>query len=184
MDRKTNICKACDLGNCPKVYNASKPWGNPNAPLVVYMDCPGSPLAEKLLIWLFEKCGLSGNDVYVDYLVKCPLPKGRTRKALVEEYKSKCWTVHPRIDITKKVGILAGNYSAELLADVKMKDWNGRYDKESECWIIYSFAYLLMNPGECVRSWRVIFKAAEQAGLKPKMVMDIPMFKFPSKKII
>ena len=176
-------CQSCALGSCSPAFNASKPWGNPDAPMVVYLDSPGTPLAEKLLIWLFEKCGLSGDDVLIDYLVRCPLPKGKIKKALIDEWANKCWTVHPRHDVSKKVGILAGENIAHFFADAKLKDWNGKWHPASECWIVYSFNYLLMNPSECVRTWRVIYHAAKQAGLKPRMVMDIPMFKFPSKKV-
>lgn len=174
-------CTACMLGAKNNTYNAVKGWGNPDAPLIVYMDCPGDVLAEKLFVWIMKRLGLDGNDCWVDYTFKCALPKGLKKKELVP-CQSICWTVKKR-RMNGKATVLAGNHTADFLAGDKMKDWHGRKD-EAGFWITYSFKYLLMNPAECVDAWRVLYKAAEEAGLKPRMVLDVEPFKFPTRKMV
>ncbi len=180
---KKEICTKCDLGSqCPKTQNAVPGWGNPLAKLVIVLDCPGDHLAEKLLVWLCQKLSLTADDIWVDYTFKCPI-ESRLRKELHERYFSTCWNVFPRPEVQNNhTLVLMGNYSISLLAGAKTKDIQGR-KAGTGAWCCYSLNYLLMNPAECVTTWRVLYKAAEEAGLKPRMDMKLGMFKFPSKKL-
>lgn len=182
---KTTPCAACSLHvNCPKTQNNSAGWGNPKAKLVIMLDSPGDHLAEKLLIWIMRKLGLGSDDVWVDYLVKCPIPKGVKKDKLVSA-QAACWTQHHRKELLgAKSLVIAGSWGSKLVLHRQMKDIHGRKDKETEAWVVYSFKYLLMNPAECVDTWRVIYKAAEEAGLKPRMIIDVEAFKFPSRKLV
>lgn len=172
-------CNACKLA-CGGKLNCVDGWGNPNARLIIYLECPGSYQAEKLLIWMIWKLSLTENDVYIDYMVKCPTRKEDKKKEL-REYTDICWSKHSRNGVG--VNVLSGNETAEFLGKAKIKEWNGRKHPETGNWIVYSFDYLLMKSAECVSSWRVLFKAAEEAGLKPKMNKDLEVFKFPTKKL-
>lgn len=176
-------CTECNLGkSCTAHANASAGWGNPQAKLVIVLDCPGGHLEEALLVWLLKKAGLIADDVWVDYTFKCPI-ESKIRKELHLEYYKKCWKQYPRNEIENNhTLILCGNYSVQLLAGEKLKDINGRKAK-TDAWCIYSMGYALMNPAICVDIWRVIFKAAEEAGLKPKLNQTLEVFKFPSKKL-
>lgn len=179
---KKILCNACALGCQTKNNNAAKGWGNPEAKLVIVLDSPGDVMAEKLLVWILQKLSLTSNDVWVDYTFKCPI-ESKVKKELYLTYHKTCWETHSRNEIENNVSlVLCGNYSVILLADEKMKELHGR-KAETGAWCIYSMAYLLMNPAECVDAYRCIYKAAEEAGLKPKMNMDLPVFKFPSKKL-
>lgn len=181
---KNPKCTDCLMGQKYNTFNNVEGFGNPDAKLVIVLDEPGNLQGEKLLIWLARKCGLTGNDIWVDYLFRCPILDGDKKKNLLKRQQI-CWTSHPRLRINKaKVVILAGNWTVNFLAGIKMKDWHGRWHKETETWIIYSFDAILMKPAECVDAWRVMFKAAEQAGLKPKMILDMEKFKFPSRTLI
>lgn len=178
-----NTCEKCHLGVVCYHNNNEPGWGNSKAPLAILLDCPGNALAEKLLINLLMRLSLNGNDVWIDYLVKCPLPK-KALKANVLEYYKICWNHIIRQEIIDaKSVVVAGNWGCDFLTDHKMKDLHGRKDSDTEIWVCYSFKYLLMNPAECVDNWRVLFKAAEEAGLKPKMNLDVPAFKFPPRKL-
>jgi hypothetical protein len=177
-----SLCTSCKL-SCGKPYNSVSGWGNPEAKLIVLLDSPGHLLAEKLFIWITKRLGLTGNDIWVDYVFKCQIV-GKIKKELATESKEICWDKFPRNEVyNAKSLVLVGNWGPDLVINKKIKNLHGRKDAESECWIIYSFQYLLMNPAECVDAWRVLYKAAEEAGLKPRMVMDVPPFRFPSKKI-
>ena len=183
---KKELCKDCRMSRfCTSAtYNNTPGWGNPDAKLVVVFDDPSHSLAEKLFVWCMQKLSLTGDDVWVDYVWKCPLPKQLKKKELEVTYKI-CWTSHPRhwAEDENRVIVLAGNYAADFLASAKMAQAHGKKDPESQAWIVYSFLYLLMNPAECLDNSRVLYKAAEEAGLSPKYNADIPPFRFPSKKV-
>lgn len=177
-------CEACQLSKeCGKL-NAMPGWGNPEAKLVVMLDAPGDALAEKLLVWIFRKLSLTSEDVWVDYLSRCAIPKKPAKKLMKHAY-DKCWTAFPRLAVTNcEALVVCGQWCNELLIGGKMKNQVGRKNEETGIWAAYSMKYLLMNPAECVVTWRVIFKAAEEAGLSPKMNMSEPMFDFPPKKLL
>lgn len=181
---KHTPCTDCRMSRfAPKTQNNVAGWGNPDAKLVIVLDGPGHLLAEKLLIWILKRLSLTADDVWIDYTFRCQVPKELKKKELAVCHRI-CWTSHPRAWAeVDKVLVLAGNWSADFLANAKMKEWHGRKEPESGIWMCYSFLYLLMNPAECVDNWRVLYKAAEEAGLKPKMVVDIDPFRFPSKKL-
>lgn len=179
-----SLCTDCQLGRGIKTYNCVSGWGNPDAKLVILLDCPGDILAEKLLVWILERLSLTGDDVWVDYTVKCPIPKGTKKKPLSVCHKI-CWTSHPRTQaLNAKSMVIAGKWGTDFVIDRKLKEIHGMKDAETEVWCCYSFMYLLMNPAECVDTWRVLFKAAEEAGLKPAMKIDVKPFRFPSKKLV
>ncbi len=183
---KRTPCTDCRMGvMSPKCHNNTPGWGNPDAKIVIVLDGPGDLLAEKLLVWILQGISLTGNDVWVDYNFRCPVPKKLKKKELQVTHRI-CWTSHPRhwSEAEDKEIVLAGNWSADFLAFAKMKDWHGKLHKETGCWVIYSFKYLLMNPAECVDASRVLYKAAEAVGLSPKIIVNtLPPFRFPSKKI-
>lgn len=187
MDRKETTkmskCLACPLGvKAPGTQNCVKGWGNPSARLVIVLDSPGDHLAEKCLIWILDKLSLGGNDVFIDYTFKCPVKKEHKKKDLLDYYKI-CWGIHERKEIINNVSlVVAGGFGSSFIGKKNMTAWNGRQD-ENGIWYVYSFAYLLKNPAECVRTWRVLFKAAEEAGLFPEYNHNAKEFKFPSKKV-
>lgn len=176
-------CEACAL-KCNSKYNASVGWGNPEAKMVILLDSPGDILAEKLLIWLLRKCSLSASDVFVDYLVKCPLPKDAHKKDIASWYIT-CWNQYPRYEVLNNTSlVICGNWGVDFVLQGKMKNFHGRRDEETGAWVTYSMKYLLIKPSECVEAWRLLYKAAQEAGLTPKMIVDIEMFKFPPKKLL
>jgi uracil-DNA glycosylase len=182
---KKEACTSCRMSRtCPKVYNNSPGWGNPDARLVIVLDDPGHILSEKLLVWMLKRLSLTSDDVWVDYNFRCTISKEFKKKELRVTHAI-CWTAHPRdiIQSEDRVLVLAGNYAVDFLTTGEMKTLNGSKDPESGAWIVYNFGYLLMNPAECKDTSCVLWKAAEEAGLTPKFVIDIEPFRFPSKKL-
>lgn len=177
-------CEDCLMGKKCTTYNNTIGFGNPDAPLIIVLDEPGNLQGEKLLVWLTRRLNLTGNDIWVDYLFRCPILDGDKKKNLQSRHRI-CWTSHPRPQIENaKSLILAGNWAVDFLIGAKMKEWNGKKHIESGAWVMYSFQYLLMNPAECVNNWRVMFKAAEEAGLSPSMVINVEPFNFPTRQLI
>lgn len=183
MQNTKEKCMDCMLSETCGNVNARPGFGNPNANLIILLDTPGRELAEKLLIWLLWKLGLTGNDVWVDYVFKCGFPKGKKfkKKELLHPHYV-CWQKFPRkTDATSFV--IAGNWGVQLVLETTMKKAHGRKDSASGAWVTYDFNYLLLNPAQCEMAWCVLYKAAEEAGLSPHMVIDVPPFRFPSKKL-
>lgn len=181
---KRLACTDCRMSRLtPKVYNNTPGWGNPDAKLVILLDDPGHLLSEKLLVWMLKRLSITANDVWVDYNFRCQIHKSLKKKELKITH-SICWTSHPRTMVTdeSKVLVLAGNYGVDFLTDTTMKEMNGKKDPNG-AWCVYSFGYLLMNPVECKDTSCVLWKAAEEAGLTPKFIIDIEPFRFPSKKM-
>lgn len=183
--KKTLSCVKCRLSEtCSPSHNNVTGWGNPNAKLVIMLDAPGDALAEKLLIWIMYRLTLTADDVWIDYTFKCQLPYHKPKKAdLLSPYKI-CWNHVIRKEALEATSlVVCGNWGCKFILGLDMKNIHGRKDPETEAWVIYSFKYLLLNPAECVDAWRVIFRAAEEAGLHPVMNTDVEPFHFPSKKL-
>lgn len=184
---KTPDCEKCRLGMlCKGANNNLAGWGNPNARLVILLDSPGAGYSEKLLIWLLQRCGLTGNDVWIDYLVKCEILDSKPKKDFILSAYKICWNHIERTQVTNEnnVVILAGNWACKVIIGKDMKEMNGRKDLETGAWVCYAFRYLLMNPARCVDNWRIIYKAAEEAGLSPHMDLTVKPFKFPARKLL
>lgn len=168
------------MGKHSGKYNASAGFGNPDAPMAIVIDCPGDTLAEKLLMWLVYKLSLTGNDVWVEYTFKCPVLKQKKKE--LQGCHSTCWEAYPRSLEHCKSIVIAGSWSSSFVGGRQLKDMHGKKDPNSELWFVYSFKYLLMNPAECLDTSRVMFRAAEEAGLQPKYNSSIANFIFPPKK--
>lgn len=180
---KKEKCTKCWLGGISRFCNESPGWGNPDAKLVIVLDAPGNGLAEKLLIWILRRLNLTSDDVWIDYMFKCPLPP-KPKKADLEKSYHICWNHIIRKELlAAKSVVVAGNWGCKFLVGREMKVMHGMKDEDTEIWVTYSFKYMLMNPAECLSTWRVIYKAAKEAGLKPEMVIDVEPFQFPSKKL-
>lgn len=186
MNVKQEICNKCFLGaKCTKQLNNSTGWGNPLAKMVILLDEPGHTLSEKLLIWLLKRMSLGGNDVWIDYVFKCPTPWGKPKKKeLLEPYKI-CWNHVIRKEVFESGSLVViGNWGCQLIAEAKMKEAHGKKDKTRELWVAYSLEYLLMNPAECVEMSCVLWTAAVEVGLKPVVDLTVEPFRFPSKKLV
>lgn len=182
MPNKT--CEKCWLGKESKYSNDSGGWGNSEAKLVILLDVPGASLAEKLLIWILMRMSLGEDDVWIEYVFRCPIPKDKPKKALLENCYGICWNhvIRQQVFDAKSL-VVAGNWGVQFVISQKMKEQHGKKDPESGAWTCYDFKYLLMNPAECVDTSRVIWTAAEECGLKPVLNLDVPEFEFPTKKI-
>lgn len=180
-------CLKCSLSkDCHAGFNNIAGWGNPDAKLVILLDAPGDILAEKLLVWLLMRLSLTSEDIWVDYLVKCELTESKPKKADVLLAYKTCWQHIPRTQVTTtdNVVVICGNWGSKLVAGQEMKNIHGRKDEETGAWICYSFNYLLMQPSVCLETSRVLWKAAEEAGLHPMTNTKLEMFKFPTKKMM
>lgn len=176
-------CHACPLGRAVG-KNSMGRYGRSDAPLAIFLDSPDSR-AEQLLAWIILSMGLTDQDVCVDYIFKCTIPKiGNpiAKKADRTPAMKKCHELFERPGFVAQQIVCLGNIAYEAFSDVsKVTEMQGRYDQKHQVWVSYGPLYLLMNPGECLRTWRVIYRAAELAGLKPQFQRDFPKFDFPTR---
>lgn len=186
MSQKRTPCTECWMHKkCHKDVSNEPGWGNPKAKLVILLDAPGDTLAEKLVIWLLKRMSLTGNDVWIDYIFKCPLPDDKPKKEALKAAYQQCWNHVVRNEAFDAKGlVVAGNWGVQFVLQGDMKNMHGKKDKETGTWVCYSFLYALMSPGECVEISQVIWKAAEEAGLSPKVNLDVEPFRFPSKRLV
>ncbi len=183
---KRETCDKCWLSQkCSKDHNNEPGWGNREAKLVILLDEPGHLLAEKLLIWLLRRMSLTAKDVWIDYVFKCSLPEGKSKKANLLPLYQTCWNHIIRQEaLDAKSLVIAGNWGAEFVLQGKMKILHGKKEPGTEAWVCYSMMYALMAPGECVEISQVIWTAAVECGLTPKVDLTVEPFRFPSKKLV
>lgn len=181
---KINICRACYACNLNPTLNAVAPTGNPNANLHIFLDSPHGR-ALSFIGWLLDTASIAPDDVCIDYILKCAPPKG---KAITDKKKPRleavgiccCAIPRPGLQGDKSI-VAAGAWAIEALIAKPMKEVAGIKDKDTGIWAMYNPLYHIMNAGECQRSYRVLFKAAEEAGLKPAYNPNIEMFDFAMK---
>lgn len=143
--------------------------------------------AGQILLNLLGRMSLSTEEVYLDYIVKCwagkRMPKQKCDRLVCIEACSKYRfaTLQNLPNLRKIVGM--GTLSLEaLIGSSEMKHFEGEswtpreleLRQYGEVWITYSPAYLDEKPAEIPNVYRIIFTAAQQAGLDPRPNLEHP----------
>jgi hypothetical protein len=180
----TTLCKQCAAFSIDKKSNCVAGMGNPEAPLAIFLNKPDMR-AVAFLGWLLDKCSLSPEDVYIDFILKCAVKKAP--KSATSQKKSRlvcakiCTSRYSRPGLKATSIVAAGEWAIEALIDKPMKTVAGIKDPTTGVWAIYDPMYHIMNAGECVRSYRVLYSAAVEDGLQPEYNPEVPMFDFAMK---
>lgn len=182
----TNRCKLCALSSYSR--NNIKGYGNVNAPLVIYHGTPLQGEEEQLLLWMLLSMSLTEKDVYVDWILRCPEPRVK-KNSPISKKKDRlhcmkvCTTYHPCVHLLSQQIVAIGNIAFEAFSDhSEVGKFQGRYHEEYGVWATYSLAYALMSAAESLDIFRVLWRAAEVAGLRPIRNKSIRPFEFPDKK--
>ncbi len=145
----------------------------------------------RILDWFLDRMSVSKSDVAYDYTLRCypnkKLPTTKAdRAALIEECSSYRFATIAKIRPRAVVGL--GQTTLEAFTGkTRIGDWQGRSvlcwegvvrDFAERIWIGYSLNYILAYPSDTPSVFRVIFRAAEAAGLKPKIDPSIPPFQW------
>lgn len=175
-----------------------------SARMVIYMDAPfymddirrkpfvsdGAELLKNLLGRM--SLSVENGDVYLDYVVKCyagkKMPSKRHERLKCVEacsfYRFATLQNMPNVKAVVGMGRLCleaftgsseiGDYEGECWtpAEVQMRQFI------RHIWMTYSPAYLLEKPAEIPNIYRVIFTAAQEAGLEPKPNLKHPHYKW------
>lgn len=143
--------------------------------------------AGEILLNLLGRMSLTTEQVYLDYIVKCwsgkKMPKQKAERLQCVEACSfyRFATLQNMPNLKKIVGM--GTLSLEALTgSSEMKHFEGEswtpreveLRQFGEVWITYSPAYLDEKPAEIPNVYRIIYTAAQQAGLDPRPNLSYP----------
>lgn len=193
MDENPN-CNLCSLHSfAGKRSVCLKGSGGDNAKLMIFLDHPNMiedkrargvcSDAVEWLKWAFKRMSIPRSEIYVDYVLKCYPNKCKPfkNKANRQEYYEQCsvYRIATLQQIKPKAIVAMGSKACEaFLGGDKLKDWEGTtwipdepFVREyvEKIWVVYSPAYALQAPAESVGIFRVLWFAAIDAGLKPKI---------------
>lgn len=170
-------------------------------PLVVFTDHPdyfadnaGRPYSldpKRMLDWLFARMSVDAERVAYEYTLRCyakgSLPSTKAdRSVCIEECASYRFAtlakIRPKaIAVLGQVSCEAFTGKTQLGAFVgrRLRAWEPVVrDCVSEVWIGYSINYILTSPSDTPGVFRVLFQAAQDAGLKPKLDPTVPPFQW------
>lgn len=188
-------CKLCELHNSANRKSVClRGGGGDQAKLMIYLDHPSivedrrnrglCSNAVEWLKWALSRMSVDRKNVYVDYVLKCypgNAKKQFKKKANRQVYYEVCSTYRvATLQLIKPKAIIAmGSKACEaFLGSDKVGDYEGTNwipdepfvrEHVERLWISYSPAYALEAPAESVGIYRVLWFAAMEAGLQPKL---------------
>jgi uracil-DNA glycosylase family 4 len=196
-----DICADCQLG--PRAMHPCLPsiGEGESCRLAIYLDHPnvvedkrGRSWVGKnaeFVLWCLSRMGISLEYVHLDYVVKCYPPnklpgKKPDRMACVSTCSQYRNETLPKLPNLKAI-VMLGNLGCELVTGSKeIGLWQGSKwpplgfimkQIVKEVWIGYSPGYILEKPSEAGGLFRVLWRAAEDAGLRP-VVTKVKPFDF------
>lgn len=168
-------------------------------PLVVFTDSPdyfadssgrGYTLdVRRMLDWLFARMSVDLGRVAYEYTLRCytkgTLPSTKADRAVCieecSEYRfASIAKLRPKaIAVLGQVSLEAFTGKSQIgqWVERRIRSWEPVVrDYTDGVWVGYSLQYILTSPGDTPSVFRVLWKAAEEAGLKPKINSSIPPF--------
>lgn len=189
-------CNDCQLAS-RAIHPCMSSQGDVNCKLAIYLDSPAyiedrrgrSFIGDNALFvkYCLERMGLKEKDVYLDYIVKCcpgKMPgKKDERMACVRECSKYRFASLQALTRLKAMVVL-GSLGCEAITlhktigDRAGAEWEPASPKMrqliSHVWVGLSPGLLKEKPAEAGAIYRVIWKAAEEAGFKPHVVKMKP----------
>lgn len=188
-------CTACELHeHCYTV--GMNPIGPNKAPLKIFLDCPpaqddirhkfGESNIAKFLHWMLKRNGLKEEDYQVAFTLKCTIPKKfLTKKAQKWESIEACTPFRIASLQNAKCVLAMGELSVMAFLDQPLKKvvhciWPSQEIKGLSIAASYAAGYPLAEgkAAEAVQMARIMWLAAEKAGLKPFYNPDAGQFDF------
>lgn len=191
--RIQTACTACELHeHCYTV--GMNPIGPENAPLMVFLDCPpaeddmrhkfGESHVAKFVRWMMNRNGLKEEEYRVAFTLKCSIPKKTiTKKVQKYEVIDAC-TPHRIASLQNcKCALVMGELSVLAFLDQPLKKtvnciWPSQEIKGLSVAVSYAPGYALQNPSQSVGMARLMWLAAEKAGLKPYFNAEAGQFDY------
>lgn len=195
-------CLLCNVANPRSVCMEGE--GDIMSPLAIFLDTPlmlddrthrsFKSDAADFVRHCLKKMGINPADVWLDYSVKCypakKMPgKKKDRMEVIyacSEYRIATLQNMPNLRALVAMGALSCETFTghATIGDRAGAEWKPREiwlePLLEHVWVSYSPGYVLESPSESGAIFRVIWKAAEEAGFTPK-VTRVPPFDFPTK---
>lgn len=180
-----------------------KGGGGDKPKLVIFLDAPNVVEDKRSrgvvsdgvewLKWCFRRMTISRDDIYIDYVLKCYTGRSKEfkTKALRAEMVEQCsvYRVATLQQLKPNAIVAMGRFACEALTgrSDKVKESEGtkwiatepfvrKY--VSHVWVTYSPLYPLQAAAESVGIFRVLWCAAIEAGLKPKINKTVTPFDY------
>lgn len=194
-------CKACICHESANRKSICLEGRNVNGQrdLVVFTDYPdyfangsnrGYALdCRRILDWMFKRMSVEPSRVAYDYTLRCyakdTLPtKKEERTVCIEECSEYRFD---SLELLKPKSIVClGQTSLEAFTgksqigqwvERKIRAWEPVVrEYVDSVWVGYSLQYILVSPSDTPSVFRVLFQAASDAGLKPKIDPSVPPF--------
>lgn len=129
-------------------------FGHPNPKLIIWIEsAKASPRGESLLYWHLKRLSLETQAVAVDY--DCNAPKQLPRE---------------------QTHVIAGKTICKPLTDASFVKYKHMKLLGRPIWLSHGFEYGLVTPAINYEINRLLYLAAQAAGLKPVDNMSVPMF--------
>ena len=192
-------CRRCQLSNYAKTVCLQGLGNTDTAQLAIFLDAPmfdddmrGRPLQSepgRFLLNMLARMSLTTEQVYIDYTVKCwsgkKMPSQKAERLQCIEacsyYRFATLQNMPqlrKILVMGRLSLEALNGASEI-GKFEGESWTPREPElkvYGEAWVTFSPAYLTEKKAEIPNVYRVIWKAAEEAGLTPRTNLEAPHF--------
>ena len=166
-----------------------------SAKMIVYLDRPsfmddkrGRSFVDEsadLLRYMFKRMGIDvETDVYFDYIIKCRGDKKLiSQKAARMEVVEACskYRLVTLQEIKPKAIVALGSVALEAFigrSDIGEHEgvaWDsGEFGVQCKVWVAYAPDYIFNKASEAPSLYRVLWRAAAQAGLKPQETSIAP----------
>lgn len=195
-------CRRCELSSYVKTVFLQGLGDPDTAALAIFVDAPmwtddraARPFVSdggQLLLNLLGRMSLpiESGKVYLDYILKCgagkKMPKQKCDRLKCIEACSfyRFATLQNMPNLKRIVGMgkitLEAMTGASEMGEFVEESWTPREIELRQytphVWMTYSPAYGIEKPAEIPSIYRVLFKAAEEAGLDPKPNLSYPHF--------
>lgn len=148
-----------------------------------------------MLKWLLDCMTVSPDDVAIDYTLRCypkaGLPSGKAGRALLIE-ECNVYRFATIAKVKPKVLVGFGQVTLEAFTgrtrigehvEQRIRCWEPVVrDYAEHIWMAYNLNYILGYPSDTQNNFRVLFMAAKEAGLNPKVNPTVPPFRWTKKK--
>lgn len=148
-----------------------------------------------ILDWMFQRMDVDPGMVAYEYTLRCypqkSLPTTKAARAVCIEECAE-YRFASIAKLKPKAIVALGQTSLEAFTGkTRIGEYEGRKihcwepvvrDYCDNVWIGYSINYILVSPSDTPRVFRVLYRAAEDAGLSPKLNPKIPPFQWRNLK--
>lgn len=197
-----DTCEDCAVGRSWCINSCLPSQGSASCKIAIYFPYPDfmedkrgrSFVGQRaeFVGWLLKKMGIGIEQVYMDYIVKCApgklMPKNKEGRMEIvrscRQFLIASLQNLPKLRSVVALGslpceVLCGHTQVGSAAGWHLPPYEPNLrGKVDHVWVAYDPLYAIEKPVESGAIFRVIYKAASEAGLGPNLVKGVPAFDF------